>query len=478
MCNLNKVNFTKPAAVNLLASACTSQKQIGLEFESFAFDARTLAPLPYAASASGASASIKSILEALAQAGGWRLILEDGEPIGATEKLDIENPKKASPTTKAESKPHNIALEPGGQLEIALAPQNSLGQVATELHRCLAQLKKVATSQGANLLHWGFAPWQRSQMAVVPKKRYKIMRRIMPKVGSLGLDMMHRTSSVQVSLDYQSPQDMVLKFRTALLLQPFIVGWFANSVCLDGTPPAKFLSYRTHCWANTDARRAWFIQQVFNKSFGFGEYVDFALKVPMYFIRRNNQYIDLKGELTFSQYAAQPLEVGGNKFQATLEDFEDHLSTIFTQARLKSYLEIRGCDGGSPEVALTLAKILVGLLYDPTSLAKAYELLRGLMDPADLPELTQRVAVSGLATEMANSKTLKDNSVALWQLAAEGLARSGGGKGEGSNTGNATSLANEPYLSNLLRTGLTPAQTLLKRLESVNNSWQSLIQSK
>jgi len=429
--------FTKQNAINLLEKACKPSQQIGLEFESFLVDKTTLCPLGY--SGEPHQASIKSILKGLAKTSKWKLITEKGLPIGA-----VEN--------KSEGKlRNNITLEPGGQMEIALAPQPSVKKVAKELERCFSQIQAVARSQNAFCLNWGFAPWQRSQMAEVPKERYKIMRKIMPKVGTLGLDMMHRTSSVQVSLDFATPADMVLKFRTALLLQPFIITWFANSPSFtkgDG----KFLSYRTHCWSKTDSQRAWFVEEVFNENFGFEEYVDFVFKVPMYFIKRNGKYIDLKAKVNFEEHAPK----------ATIQDFEDHLSTIFTQARLKSYLEIRGCDGGSPQSAIVLATLLEALFYDPKVLAKAYEMLRAMINPNHLSKLSLQAAKHGFATRLSNGKSILDNSAAILELIKpqELMLKNNEGM---------------PSLSQMISNGTTPAEALLKRLKLANNDWRVLL---
>ncbi len=274
--------INKKRLVEILASSCKKAKDfaIGVEHEHFPFYYNHYTPVGYFDNEHGeedAKYGIKTILEDLEAEADWRLLKEDGRPIAAEKEGDF------------------ITLEPGGQMELALKPMGSVGKMHRRLEECWRQIHRVAVERNVGFLNLGLTPW--TQMPEVPKRRYDIMRKWMPKTGALGLDMMHRTASIQVSLDYSSEADMVKKFRLAMLLQPFIALWFANSPPWRGTPEygRSYLSFRTRIWEQTDPSRCWFIPEIFQDNFGFESYAEFAAAVPMYFIIRNGKYIAAEG---------------------------------------------------------------------------------------------------------------------------------------------------------------------------------------
>jgi len=264
-----------------------------------------------------------------------------------------------------------VSLEPAGQLELSGAALEHLHQTCAEAGRHLEQVKAVGDRLGLGFLGLGMWPdKRRDELPIMPKGRYDIMLRYMPKVGSLGLDMMLRTCTIQVNLDYQSEADMVRKFRVGLALQPLATALFANSPFTEGGPNG-FLSYRSHIWSDTDPHRTGMLPFVFEDGFGYERYVDYALDVPMYFVYRDDRYIDAAG-LSFRDFVDGRLSVlPGEKPQ--LSDWTDHLSTAFPEVRLKSFLEMRGADGGRWNRICALPALWVGLLYDQAALDAAWD---------------------------------------------------------------------------------------------------------
>ena len=268
-----------------------------------------------------------------------------------------------------------ISLEPGGQFELSGAPLETVHQTRSELVAHLAQVREVATPLGIGFLGLGMTPsWSRAQIPMMPKGRYRIMTNYMPKVGHLGIDMMYRTCTVQTNLDFSSEADMVKKLRVSLALQPVGTALFANSPFTEGKPNG-FLSFRSEIWRDTDNARSGMLPWAFEDGMGYERYVDYALDVPMYFIKRGEDYIDVAGSSFRDLFAGRHPAVPGER--ATLSDWSNHVSTIFPEVRLKRFLEMRGSDAGPWERLPALPAFWVGLLYDDVSLDAAWQIVKG-----------------------------------------------------------------------------------------------------
>src|SRR4051812_40390255 len=293
--------------------------RVGTEHEKFVFTRAGTAPVPHAG-----DAGIGRILTLLGERTGWEPVREKGNVIALTHGLA------------------NVTLEPGGQFELSGAPFDSLHDTAAEIDQHIADTKAVCEPLGLGLLGFGFNPkWRREDIPWMPKGRYRIMRAYMPKRGSLGLDMMYRTCTIQANLDYSSESDMVRKFRVSLALQPVATALFANSPFTEGKPNG-FLSFRSEIWRDTDNHRAGMLPFVFESGMGFERYVDYALDVPMYFVKRGDKYIDASGQSFRDLLAGRLAAFLGER--ATISDWANHVSTIFPEVRLKRYLEMRGAD--------------------------------------------------------------------------------------------------------------------------------------
>jgi glutamate--cysteine ligase len=328
--------------------------RIGTEHEKLPFTLAGHRPVPYAG-----PRGIRALLEGMRHLLGWEPILEGETIIGLA---DVTGGGA-------------ITLEPGGQFELSGAPVATIHQTCSELNAHLAQLNEVARPLGIAFLSLGMSPkWTRAETPMMPKGRYKIMAAYMPKVGRLGLDMMFRTCTVQVNLDFSSEADMVKKLRVGLALQPVATAIFANSPFTEGKPNG-FLSFRSEIWRDTDPDRTGMLPFAFEAGMGFERYVDYALSVPMYFVKRGADYIDVAGssfrDLLAGRHPALPGE------RATISDWANHLSTLFPEVRLKRYLEMRGADGGSRERICALSALWTGLLYDAQALEAAWDLVKG-----------------------------------------------------------------------------------------------------
>ena len=313
-----------------------------------------------------------------------------------------------------------ISLEPAGQFELSGAPLESIHETCAESNRHLAQCREVGDRLGLGFLGLGFWPDKaRAELPVMPKGRYAIMRAHMPRVGSLGLDMMLRTCTIQTNLDYASEADMVLKFRVSMALQPLATALFANSPFTEGKPNG-FKSFRSHIWTDTDQARTGTLPFVFEDGFGFERYADYALDVPMYFVYRDGRYIDAAG-LSFRDFLVGRLAVlPGEK--PRVSDWVDHLSTAFPEVRMKSYLEMRGADGGRWDRICALPALWVGLLYDDAALDAAWQLVRR-WTPADHDRLRAEVPQLALAAASPNGGSLQDLAIQVLDIADAGLAR-------------------------------------------------------
>jgi glutamate--cysteine ligase len=387
-----------------IAAGCKPPEQfrIGTEHEKFGFRHADLAPPPYEP-ADGQPGSIRDLLAGLA--------LIDGTPI--TDHGHTIGLKQGDAA---------ISLEPAGQLELSGAPLETLHQTKAELEAHYDQVRSVSRDLQIGFAPLGFHPFAtREQMPWMPKSRYAIMRRYMPKVGKLGLDMMTRTCTVQVNLDYASEQDMVRKLRVSLLLQPLATALFANSPFTEGRPNG-FLSYRAQVWTDTDNHRSGIPRVMFEPGFGFERYAQWLVDhVPMYFVYRNGEYIDVAGT-SFRDFMTGRLHnVTGEV--ATVGDFADHITTVFTDVRIKRFLEMRGADAGRADMMLAQSALWVGLLYDDAALTAAEALLHGAgWDDA----VTLRAAVprEGLAAAWQGG-SLRDLAGDVIAIARDGLRARG-----------------------------------------------------
>jgi glutamate--cysteine ligase len=407
--------------------------RLGTEHEKIPFYRADASPVPY-------EGGVGALLEGLAGRNGWQPILEEDHPIGLYDA----------------GGGGAISLEPGGQFELSGAPVVSLHETAAELDRHLAELKEVADPLGIAFLTLGMSPkWTRAETPVMPKSRYRIMTRYMPKVGSLGLDMMYRTATVQVNLDYGSEADMVRKLRVSLALQPIATALFANSPFTDGKPNG-FLSMRSQIWRDTDRDRTGMLAFVFEEGMGYERYVDWALAVPMYFVKRDATYHDTAGASFRDLLAGRLPQMPGER--AVLSDWANHVSTLFPEVRLKRYLEMRGADVGPPERILALSAFWVGLLYDDVALDGAWQLVKGWSKEererlrADVPRRALHTTVAG--------RPVGDVARDVLALSRAGLRR----RGLRDEQGNDESRHLEP-LAAILAAGRTPAEELLRRYE-------------
>ncbi|MBA2921151.1 glutamate--cysteine ligase [Sphingomonas sp. MAH-20] len=346
-----------------------------------------------------------------------------------------------------------ISLEPAGQLELSGAPLQNLHQTCAETGRHLEQVKAVGDELGLGFLGLGMWPDKtRAELPVMPKGRYAIMLRHMPRVGTLGLDMMLRTCTIQVNLDYSSEADMVKKFRVGLALQPLATALFANSPFTEGKPNG-FLSYRSHIWSDTDPARTGMLPFVFEEGFGYERYADYALDVPMYFVFRDGKYIDAAGQ-SFRDFLKGELPaLPGEK--PRLSDWSDHLSTAFPEVRLKTFLEMRGADGGRWSKICALPALWVGLLYGGGSLDAAWDLVKA-WSMEDREALRNSVPRLGLGAPLPGGGTLADIAGDVLDIAASGLRA----RAELSDAGDSEAGFLEP-LRETVRSGVVPAQRLL-----------------
>ncbi|AJP73018.1 glutamate--cysteine ligase [Sphingomonas hengshuiensis] len=353
-----------------------------------------------------------------------------------------------------------ISLEPAGQFELSGAPLENLHQTCAETGRHLQQVKEVGDKLGIGFL--GLGMWHdktRAELPIMPKGRYGIMLRHMPRVGSMGLDMMLRTCTIQVNLDYASEADMVKKFRVGLALQPLATALFANSPFTEGKPNG-FLSYRSHIWSDTDPARTGMLPFVFEEGFGYERYTEYALDVPMYFVYRDGKYIDAAG-LSFRDFLKGELSVLPGELP-TIDDWADHLSTAFPEVRMKQFLEMRGADGGRWGRICALPALWVGLLYDRQALDAAWDLVKD-WDIAGRQTLRDSVPRLALDAPLPGGGTLRDIAGQVLDISAAGLNARARLNASGDNESGFL----DP-LREIVRTGKVPAQMLLDRF---NGEW-------
>jgi glutamate--cysteine ligase len=411
----------------------TSEFRVGAEHEKFVFHTADRRPVDY-----DGPDGIRALMEGLMRF-GWSGAYEDTAAGGRT-LIGLSRGMA------------NISLEPGGQFELSGAPLETMHDICEETGNHLEEVKVVADELGLGFLGLGFTPvWRRDEIPIMPKGRYQIMRRYMPKVGSKGLDMMFRTCTVQANLDFESEIDMVAKFRVSLALQPIATALFANSPFVEGKP-SGFLTARANVWTDTDPHRTGMLAFVFEDGFGFEAYARYALRVPMYFVKRDGLYIDVAGRSFIDFLEGRLPELPGEK--PTLKDWAEHTSTIFPEVRLKQYLEMRGADGGPVSRLCALPALWTGILYDPAAQAAAWDLCKhwtqedraGLI--RDVPRLALGATVAG--------RSVRDVARDMVAISAQGLkARnrlSGGLVDEAGYLGE---------LEDIAETGVTAAERML-----------------
>ncbi|WP_317056931.1 glutamate--cysteine ligase [Roseovarius rhodophyticola] len=418
-----------------LESGCKPREdwRIGTEHEKFGYCKDTLKPIPYAG-----ERSVLAVLEGLRDGHGWAPLEEGGNLIGLT--------KDGA----------NVSLEPGGQLELSGAPLESIHQTCDEVNQHLADVKDIADKVGVGFIGLGAAPiWSHDDMPIMPKGRYKLMKSYMDQVGTMGKSMMFRTCTVQVNLDFSSEADMVQKLRVALALQPVATALFANSPFFDGKPNGH-KSWRARVWRDLDADRTGMLPFVFEDGFGFEAWADYALDVPMYFVYRDGEYVDALGQ-SFRDFLKGELPALPGE-TPTLSDWADHLTTIFPEARIKKFMEMRGADGGPWRRLCALPAFWVGLMYDQTALDGAWDLVKGW--DAETREAL-RVAASEQALDARVGK------ISMHDLAREVLDLSEAGLKARSIPGAGGLVPDETHFLNALResveSGQVPADELLTK---------------
>jgi glutamate--cysteine ligase len=406
--------------------------RVGTEHEKHVFRRAPLRPVPYAG-----EDGVAALLEGIRRRTGWHYFYDAGMPIGLRNLGPVGG----------------ISLEPGGQFELSGAPQDTVHGAAAELRAHLDDCHAVGDALDIHFLGLGVTPlWSVAELPRMPKSRYGIMTPYMEKVGTLGTSMMYRSATVQANLDFSDEADMVAKLRVSLALQPIVTALFANSPFVDGRP-SGYLSFRSHIWQHTDAARTGMLPFVFDDGFGFERYAEHALDVPMYFVIRDNRYVDVAGESFRAFLDGKLPQLPGER--PTHKDWEDHLSTLFPEVRLKQFLEMRGADMGDAAHVLALPALWVGLLYDAAALAAAASLIRD-WTVAEMAGLRAEVPRSALRTPFRD-RNVGDVAREVVAMARAGLVSRGHGE--------------EIYLAPLEETlalGKTPAE---RWLEKYNGEW-------
>jgi glutamate--cysteine ligase len=426
--------------INYFGEGCKPESdwKIGTEHEKFGYCKDSLKPIPY-----DGERSIKAILEGLQERYQWTPVFEGEYLIGLT--------KEGA----------NVSLEPGGQLELSGAPLDSIHQTCDEVHVHLREVQSVADEIGAKFIGLGAAPhWSHDDMPLMPKGRYKLMDAYMGTVGTAGTQMMRRTCTVQVNLDFGSESDMVQKFRVALALQPVATALFANSPFFEGKLNGH-KSWRSRIWRHLDDSRTGMLPFVFEDGMSFERYADFALDVPMYFVYRDGKYINALG-MSFRDFLKGELPaLPGEK--PTMSDWADHLTTIFPEARIKQYMEMRGADGGPWRRLCALPAYWVGMMYDQSALDASWDIAKD-WTPEFREELRVAASVDGLQAEVQGVK--------MMDLARETIAISESGLVARAREGAGGLVADETHFLNALKdsleTGQAPADELIAKF---NGDW-------
>jgi glutamate--cysteine ligase len=409
--------------------------RVGTEHEKFGFRVSDLSPIPY-----DGPKGIRRLLELMSGLLGWHPVM-DGENV-----IGLSDPVGGGA----------ISLEPGGQFELSGAPLENIHQTCREVHSHLAQVRECADPLGIGFLGLGFSPkWTRAETPLMPKSRYGIMMKYMPKVGTLGLDMMFRTCTVQANLDYGDEADMRRKMRVGLALQPIVTALFANSPFTEGKPNG-YLSFRSEVWRHTDPHRTGLLPFAFEDGFGFERYVDWALDVPMYFVKRD-RYHDVTGSSFRDLMEGRLEDLPG--VRATISDWNNHLSTLFPEVRLKRYIEMRGADGGPWRKICALPALWVGLLYDEGVLDAAYDLVED-WTYAEVEALRGEVPKAAMKASF-RGRSVRDIARDVVALSAEGLRRRAR-----LNEGGADESVFLSSLQEIVASGEPPAERLLREYET------------
>jgi|TARA_B100001063_G_scaffold195023_1_gene186643 glutamate--cysteine ligase len=413
--------------------------KIGTEHEKFGFVNDNFLPLPY-----DGQCSIKAMLEGLRDKYNWSEILEEKNIIGLT--------KDGA----------NVSLEPGGQLELSGAPLDSIHETCDEVNQHLKEVKSIADDLGASFFGLGAAPeWSHEDMPMMPKGRYKLMTDYMGRVGTHGTQMMYRTCTVQVNLDFSSEQDMIKKMRVGLALQPIATALFANSPFFEGKL-INHKSWRSRIWRDLDEDRTGMLPFVFEEGFGFEAWTEYVLDVPMYFVYRDGKYIDALGQ-SFRDFLNGKLPALPGE-RPKISDWADHLTTVFPEARVKQFIEMRGADGGPWRKLCALPAFWVGLMYDQNSLDSAWDICKN-WDANTREEMRVAASEEGIA---ANT-----NGISLLDLARELIDISRAGLKNRARPGNGGLVPDECHFLNaieeVIETGKSPACELI---DKYNNEWQ------
>src|SRR6476661_554020 len=420
-----------------------SEFRIGTEHEKTPFTLEGHRPVPYEG-----RRGIRALLEGMQLLLGWEPITEGPNIIGL---FDVTGGGA-------------ITLEPGGQFELSGAQVETVHQTSSELMAHLAQVHEVARPLGIGFLGVGMAPtWTRAEMPQMPKGRYKIMTAYMPKVGTLGLDMMYRTCTVQTNLDFSSEADMVKKLRVSLALQPVATALFANSPFTEGQPNG-FLSFRSEIWRDTDNQRAGMLPWAFEDGMGFERWTDYALNVPMYFVKRGDRYIDVSGKSFRDFFDGKLAELPGER--PTISDWANHLSTIFPEVRLIRYLEMRGADGGPWRRLPSLTAYWVGLLYDDEALDACWDMVKS-WTAEERQKLRDDVPKLGFKAEIGNRNVFTLAQETL-RLCSRVLAR----RKRLDRNGRDETRYLRPLEESIAR-GITPAEELL---EKFHGEWNDSVE--
>ena len=412
--------------------------KIGTEHEKFGYVKDSFAPLPY-----DGRCSIKAMLQGLRDTYNWSEILEGGNIIGLT--------KEGA----------NVSLEPGGQLELSGAPLDSIHETCDEVNQHLSEVRDIADKIGAGFLGLGAAPeWSHEEMPMMPKGRYKLMTDYMDRVGTHGTQMMYRTCTVQVNLDFSSEEDMIKKMRVGLALQPVATALFANSPFFDGKLN-NHKSWRSRVWRDLDQDRTGMLPFVFEQDFGFDAWTEYVLDVPMYFVYRDGKYIDALGQ-SFRDFLQGKLPaLPGEK--PKISDWADHLTTVFPEARVKQFIEMRGADGGPWRRLCALPAFWVGLMYDQDSLDSAWDICK-TWDASTREEMRIAASEDGVSANV--------NGISMLSLAKELVDISRSGLKNRARSGNGGLVPDECHFLNsieeVIETGKSPACDLINKYE---NEW-------
>ena len=442
---MNKIESKSQLISNLsIGEKNSTDYRIGTEHEKFVFNLQSKKPIHY-----DEENGISSLLTKLADF-GWEPINEDDRVIALSRK----NANGGG----------SITLEPAGQFELSGEMFVSVHETYNELVEHKAQISKIGKTMGIDFLALGFAAnWSREDMPVMPKSRYEVMRNYMPKVGNHGLDMMLRSSTAQVNLDFSSEKDMINKLKLSFLLQPVATALFANSPFSDGSLNG-YKSIRSEYWKDTDPDRTGILTFVFDNSMSYERYVDYALDVPMYFISRKGKYIDLAGK-SFRDFMMKKIDAVRN-YDASIDDWELHLTTIFPEARLKNYIEMRGADAGNIDHICALSAFWVGLIYDTKALDEALELTKGITKD-ELVELRNKVPLEGLDCSVGKHDVYRLASEAI-DISKNGLKRR-----NKLNTENNDESIYLKYLEEIIFRKESPADKLARKF---NSDWNKNIE--